>query len=382
MSDAGSVNPNEVPTMLLTGKEVNAKMKNLANIANEDNTVATYETENTTITGIQRSNTKPNNLTSDNIVSNSDATRPIYMWYENGTIYYYTNSPKLILNSDSSYLFNNLKGLTELNLEDYDTSEVTNMAYLFHHCLALTTLDVSSFNTSKVTNMAYMFAGSSTNLGSNKDYRMRLTEINGLTNFDTSKVTSMAGMFFMDVNLTELDLTVFDTTNVTDMTNMFSGGWTDNRYPMKLKRIKGIERFNTSKVKYFSDMFFETEYLMELDVSKWDTSSAISMSGMFVFMNAQVLDVSNFDTSNVTSMYRMFWWARRIKNLDLSNFDMSKVTNVTNMLSSLESIQKLKTPKAYPQSVTIGLPKTLKDASGNSYTSLDKNSPTGVWLTK
>ncbi|MCR5483356.1 MAG: DUF285 domain-containing protein, partial [Bacilli bacterium] len=44
-----------------------------------------------------------------------------------------------------------------LNLESFNTSNVTDMSQMFGDMSNLTSLDVSSFDTSKVTNMGKMF---------------------------------------------------------------------------------------------------------------------------------------------------------------------------------------------------------------------------------
>ena len=66
-------------------------------------------------------------------------------------------------------------------LENFDTSNVTNMSEMFRESVA-TSLDLSKFNTSKVTNMVDMFYGS------------QATSLD-LSSFDTSSVTNMNGMF-------------------------------------------------------------------------------------------------------------------------------------------------------------------------------------------
>ena len=63
----------------------------------------------------------------------------------------------------------------------------------------------------------------------------------------------------------------------------------------KLKEIKGINNFNTSKVTNMNTMFqncYELEHL----------------------------DLSNFNTSNVTNMAWMFDQCNKLKYLNLSNF--------------------------------------------------------------
>ena len=51
--------------------------------------------------------------------------------------------------------------LTEINLNGYDTSNVTDMSSMFYGCKQLTSLDLSGFDTSNVTNMRAMFSGCS-----------------------------------------------------------------------------------------------------------------------------------------------------------------------------------------------------------------------------
>ncbi|CDM68949.1 Hypothetical protein CM240_1791 [Clostridium bornimense] len=61
--------------------------------------------------------------------------------------------------SDMSYMFCNT-GLDNLDLSNFDTSQVTNMKAMFANLDNITVLDLSSFNLDKVTenNMKYMFA--------------------------------------------------------------------------------------------------------------------------------------------------------------------------------------------------------------------------------
>ena len=69
----------------------------------------------------------------------------------------------------------------------------------------------------------------------------KLKEIKGINKFNTSKVTDMCGMFYQCFELEHLDLSNYNTLNVIDMKLMFSEC-------KKLKEIKGINKFNTSKV--------------------------------------------------------------------------------------------------------------------------------------
>ena len=107
-------------------------------------------------------------------------------------------------------MFSGASGLTDLDLSNFDTSQVTNMTYMFNNAKGLTSLDLSNFDTSQVTNMAYMFYGAK-----------GLTSLD-LSNFDTSQVTNMNSMFASLGSLTYLNIVSFDTTNVTNAGSLFN----------------------------------------------------------------------------------------------------------------------------------------------------------------
>lgn len=62
-------------------------------------------------------------------------------------------------------MFRFLKDLVEVDLDSFNTSNVTNMVEMFHECSNLTNLDLSNFDMSGVTNVNNMFYNSAiTNL--------------------------------------------------------------------------------------------------------------------------------------------------------------------------------------------------------------------------
>ena len=126
-----------------------------------------------------------------------------------------------IVPSTTAYYFNNLTNLTTFeNMNNLETSLVTNMQSMFAGCTSLTSIDVSHFNTSNVTNMAAMFAGSRKLTGSGRFqyvYYVGNLKSLDLSNFDTSKVTNMSAMFAYQVSLDTVNLSCFDTSNVTSM---------------------------------------------------------------------------------------------------------------------------------------------------------------------
>lgn len=231
---------------------------------------------------------------------------------------------------------------TETNFTNLDVSDTTNMANMFSG-VNYGALDLSMWNTSKIENISAMFSWSnfdSLNLnGFNTD---RVTNMNNifsgvsinqdkldLSSFNTSRVTDMNSMF-MHAQVATIDLSSFDTSNVTDMMNMFQLS--------TVTEIKGLNKFNTSKVIYMTRMFYGSS-VVDLDLSSFDTSNVIDMSYMFWQSKAKTIDVSSFDTSKVSSFSSMFDTID-LDYLNINNFNLQSADNLTSLFAN-SKIKKL-----------------------------------------
>ena len=177
-------------------------------------------------------------------------------------------------------MFENMSNLTSLNLSSFNTSQVTNMYSMFSGMSNLTTLNLSNFDTSKVTRMDYMFRGMS-----------NLTSLN-LSSFNASKVTDMGSMFYGMANLTALNLSNFDTSNVWDMSHMF--------YGMRSLTTLNLSNFNTSKVGDMDGMFCNMPNLTTLDLSNFDTSNVKNINSMFA-LNSEDISKDKLETIYVNN---------------------------------------------------------------------------------
>ena len=257
-------------------------------------------------------------------------------------------------NPDSSKLFNYFINVTEIDLSNLDTSNVTNMRAMFQDCQLLEKLNISNFNTTKVTIMRYMFnyCYSLTELDLSHFDTSKVTEMQSMfqfcsalkslniSSFNTSKVENMEAMFNNCTVITELDLSHFDTSKVTNMTAMF-------QHCQKLTNLN-ISSFNTSKVTSMSAMFFNCHTLENLDLSSFNTSEVTTMQSMFCGMSSlKELDLSKFNTSKVTNMSYMFGTTTyetncsSLTSLDLSNFDISNVTEMVGMFSGAANLTSI-----------------------------------------
>ena len=258
----------------------------------------------------------------------------IKLWLDptDKTAYYYAESEKVYLNVDSGLMFyreyneQKIKNIVELDLSNFDTSQVTDMQFMFSGMSSLTTLDLSNFDTSQVTDMKYMFRDMSS-----------LTTLN-LSNFDTSRVTNMEVMFYGMSSLTSLDLSNFDTSQVKYMNYMFS-------YMSSLTTLD-LSNFDTSQVTYMNSMFSGTS-LTSLNLSNFDTSKVMKMSNMFFNMrNLTSLNLTNFNTSKVTDMEDMFSLSNdyasddKLEKIYANNdFDISKLTAFSNMFRNRKKLR-------------------------------------------
>ena len=289
-------------------------------------------------------------------IEDEESDYEIKLWLDptDKTAYYYTETEKVYLNTNSSEMFyskyneQKIKNILELDLSNFDTSKVTNMETMFYGLSSLTTLNLSNFDTSKVTNMGGMFA-----------YMSNLTSLN-LSNFDTSKVKYMNGMFYGMSNPTSLDLSNFNTSKVMRMDEMFHGmssltflnlsSFDTSQVTDMLGMFRGmsnlttlnLSNFDTSKVTNMINMFYGMSNLITLNLSNFDTSQVTDMGGMFHGMsNLTSLDLSNFNTSKVTDMGGMFGDMSNLTTLNLSNFNTSKVTDMMGMFSGMSNLTSL-----------------------------------------
>ena len=94
----------------------------------------------------------------DNIVSTEDSETEIYMWNEDDTIYWYSEAKNPKLPTNSKGIFGGFQELEDASgVNDFDTSEVTNISMFFQPCTKLTSLNLSNWDTKNVTDMSYLF---------------------------------------------------------------------------------------------------------------------------------------------------------------------------------------------------------------------------------
>ena len=305
-----------------TGSNVGTKLKKLAN-PNMEYPSSWSTDEN--VTSIQRANQLDGTKTTE-IISNTESLKPVYAWYDNGILYYYTEANMIYLNDNSEGLFCNYKQVTSIDLSSFDSSKVTNMSWMFGGSSNLSNIDLTAFDVSNVTNMNMMF------------YDLRKLEVLDLSMWDTSSLENPSYMFSgSESGIKYINISGWDLTKV-------------GNNPLKelfYERARGAETIIARNIKAnitsMADAFSGCVNLVTVDLTGIDTSNVTSMEKTFqqCLKLKNIIGITEFDTSKVTEMRNMFYNCQELEVLDLSSFDTSKVNSISFLFSNCSSLRTI-----------------------------------------
>lgn len=297
----------------LDGETLNARMKVLAGKKNAD----CYKVD-TKITAIQHSIQEPSDEIKTNptsLVSTEDSEVPVYMWFEDGTIKWWSAANSVVANSNLNYLCYYMTNLIDISgLSDLDTKDVTSMRSTFSACNNLTDLTaLKRWDTRNLTDVSCIFSRCTS-----------LSDLTPLASWNTNNITNMGDMFKECINLLNLNpLTNWNTSNVTSMNNMFF-------QCASLASLTPIANWDTDNLTTMSDMFYECTSLVNLTpLTNWNTEKVVNMNGIFDGCSG-IVDLSplaSWNTGNVTTMSYMFSGCTKLANPSAINtWDISSVT--------------------------------------------------------
>jgi surface protein len=237
----------------------------------------------------------------------------------------YENIIKMRWNSpltDCWRMFTGLSNLIEIDLTNFDFSEVTRMNTMFQNCFNLEYINFNNNIEKKliVDDMSYMFD------------KCRSLKSLDLSKLDTYNLKKMSQTFSNCWSLTSLNFNGFNTSSVITFMGMFNNC-------SSLKSID-LSSFDTSQVTIFNSMFYFCSSLTSINLSSFRTSKAFTMDRMFFECNKlKSLDISNFDTSNIKMMSNLFSNCSGLISLDISNFNIENADEIENMLTNCNNLQ-------------------------------------------
>ena len=271
-----------------TGTEVNIKMKRLAGDEAEERSFP-----DNNITKILYSPDEPEeeNKQEANVVS-IEGTLPIYMWFDEGTIYWWSEDKAPELNPDASFMLARLINLVDLvGISNWDSSNAEEFIAFCQQDESLTTLDAfSTWNMSKATTLSSMF-----------NYCYSITSLEGLTNWDVSNVKNMKQLIHNCIHL---------------------------------KSLKGLENWNTASLEVLDTTFHNLTSLEDASaISNWNVSKVYDMTRLF--------NVSTDDPSGLKYS--------ALKELDLRNWDLSSVISYSYFMCNLRYVKSEFTIRKVPE---------------------------------
>lgn len=115
---------------------MNIRMKTLAGDKSTGTNIS-----NKTIIAIQRSDTEPSNTVKSNtnfLISTDDSENPVYMWFEDGTIKWWSEAKTVNAGASLQNLCHGIRTLTDISgLSSWKTDNVTDMNGIFQECCEL-----------------------------------------------------------------------------------------------------------------------------------------------------------------------------------------------------------------------------------------------------
>jgi surface protein len=190
-------------------------------------------------------------------------------------------------------------------LDQWNTSIVTDMDIMFVNCVKFNQ-PLNSWNVSRVTNMKEIFFNC-------KEFNQPLDQWN------TSSVTNMRHLFSNCVNFNQ-PLNLWNTENVTNMKEMFFNCKEFNQ---------PLNNWNTSNVTVMESMFVNCVKFNQ-PLNNWNVSRVTDMGSMFLNCVKFNQPLNNWTTEIVTNMSNMFNNCETF-NQPLNNWNVSRVTNMVNM---------------------------------------------------
>lgn len=239
-----------------------------------------------------------------------------------------------INSSTCSFMFVD-SNVPEIDLTEFDTANVVNMDYMFLKADLGDRLKVNSFTTTQANGsdqntLTLNTEGITSMSGMFKDCKVKHLDLSSLR---THNVTDFSDMFYNCDSLIDLNVDGFDTSNAEDFNGMFHGC-------NKLTQLN-VKHFNTNSVLHMSYLFSGCRRLKVIDLEGWDFSQVSDANEMFGYCGKLEKIIANFNFNMIKGMAFMFDCCTKLSEVDLTHSDLSRVFDFGYMFFNCEGLKKI-----------------------------------------
>ena len=222
--------------------------------------------------------------------------------------------------TNCEYMFSNTK-IKEIDLSNFDTSEITSMDNMFYKCRLLTDFNLINNNLSKLKSMKGMFT-----------ICPELSTVK-FENIDFLELTSIKEIFIDCNHLINIRFINLNFTSLTAMEKIYN----NSRSYDNLNNIT-FENIDMTNVLTMEKMFSDCrslKYIKFINIKAYKLKSLEEM-----FFNSGLIDALffNFNSPNLESVRRMFMKCQNLKNVKLENIlenvSISKLRTMEEMFSN------------------------------------------------
>lgn len=236
--------------------------------------------------------------------------------------------------STCSFIFVNIN-VSEIDLTEFDTANVVNMDYMFLKADLGDHLKVNSSTNTQINDvdqniLTLNTEGVTSMSGMFKDCKVKHLDLSSLR---THNVTDFSDMFYNCDSLIDLNVDGFDTSNAEDFNGMFHGC-------NKLTQLN-VKHFNVDSVLHMSYLFSGCRRLKVIDLEGWDYSQVIDANEMFGYCGKLERIIANFNFKMIKGMAFMFDCCTKLSEVDLTHSDLSHVFDFGYTFFNCEGLKKI-----------------------------------------
>ena len=206
-------------SILMDGPSLSLKMRALSGYPTSN-----PRTDNTAITAFKEATQSEYEAVASSLTSNNEiqvSGEKTYMWFNSGTIYFYSTADNIYLNANSNSIFSKMLNLHDISgAARLNTTYVTKMAFLFEDCVDLIDISpVANWDVGNVVTMRLMFGA---NVTDSAHDHMSYTSLEALRNWNTQSLQDAGMMFKASQGITTIEpLSGWNVSNLRNTSQMF-----------------------------------------------------------------------------------------------------------------------------------------------------------------